>query len=63
MLAAVIAAFLYLRIMVSMWLSEPAATERRTIPAATGVAIAATVGVTLVIGFVPSALLNLLFFP
>jgi NADH-quinone oxidoreductase subunit N len=58
MLAAVIAAFLYLRIMVSMWLSEPASTERRVIPAATGVAIAVTVAVTLVVGFVPSALLN-----
>jgi NADH-quinone oxidoreductase subunit N len=58
MLAAVIAAFLYLRIMVSMWLSEPASTERRTIPFASGIAIAATVAVTLVVGFVPSALLN-----
>jgi NADH-quinone oxidoreductase subunit N len=59
MLAAVIAAFLYLRIMVSMWLSEPASTDRRTIPAATGVAIAATVAVTLVVGFVPSALIGI----
>jgi NADH-quinone oxidoreductase subunit N len=59
MLAAVIAAFLYLRIMVSMWLSEPASTERREIPAASGIAIAVTVAVTLVVGFVPSALLNL----
>jgi NADH-quinone oxidoreductase subunit N len=59
MLAAVIAAFPYLRIMVSMWLSEPPLTERRTIPAATGVAISITVAVTLVVGFVPSALLNL----
>jgi NADH-quinone oxidoreductase subunit N len=57
MLAAVIAAFLYLRIMVSMWLSEPASTERREIPAASGIAITATVAVTLVVGFVPSALL------
>jgi NADH-quinone oxidoreductase subunit N len=59
MLAAVIAAFLYLRIMVSMWLSEPASTERREIPAASGIAIAVTVALTLVVGFVPSALLNL----
>jgi NADH-quinone oxidoreductase subunit N len=57
-LAAVIAAILYLRIMVSMWLSEPSLTERRTVPAATGVVIAATVAVTLVVGFVPSALLK-----
>jgi NADH-quinone oxidoreductase subunit N len=59
MLAAVIAAFLYLRIMVSMWLSEPASTERREVPTASGIAIAATVAVTLVVGFAPSALLNL----
>jgi NADH:ubiquinone oxidoreductase subunit 2 (subunit N) len=45
--------------MVSMWLSEPASTERREIPAASGIAIAVTVAVTLVVGFVPSALLNL----
>jgi hypothetical protein len=44
--------------MVSMWLSEPASTERRTIPFASGIAIAGTVAVTLVVGFVPSALLN-----
>jgi NADH-quinone oxidoreductase subunit N len=65
MLAAVIAAFLYLRIMVSMWLSEPASTEHREVPTASGIAIAVTVAVTLVVGFVPSALLNLssLLFP
>ena len=58
MLAAVIAAFLYLRIMVSMLLSEPASTERREIPAASGIAIAVTVAITQVDGFVHSALLN-----
>jgi NADH-quinone oxidoreductase subunit N len=58
MLAAVIAAFLYLRIMVSMWLSEPASTERREIPAASSIAIAVTVAVTLVVGFVPSLVLG-----
>jgi NADH-quinone oxidoreductase subunit N len=58
MLAAVIAAFLYLRIMVSMWLSEPASTERREIPTAPSVAIAVTVAVTMAVGFVPSALLD-----
>jgi hypothetical protein len=41
-----------------MWLSEPASTERREIPTASGIAIAATVTVTLVVGFVPSALIN-----
>jgi NADH:ubiquinone oxidoreductase subunit 2 (subunit N) len=44
--------------MVSMWLSEPASTERREVPTASGIAIAVTVAVTLVVGFVPSALLN-----
>jgi NADH-quinone oxidoreductase subunit N len=58
MLAAVIAAFLYLRIMVSMWLSEPASTERREIPAASGIAIAVTVAATLVVGFIPSLVLS-----
>ena len=58
MLTAVIAAFLYLRIMVSMWLSEPASTEQREIPTASGIAIAVTVAITLVVGFVPSALLD-----
>jgi NADH-quinone oxidoreductase subunit N len=57
MLAAVIAAFLYLRIMVSMWLSEPVSTEHRAIPTASGIAIAVTVAITLVVGFVPSILL------
>jgi NADH-quinone oxidoreductase subunit N len=58
MLAAVIAAFLYLRIMVSMWLSEPASTERREVPTASGIAIAVTVAVTLVVGFIPSLVLG-----
>jgi NADH:ubiquinone oxidoreductase subunit 2 (subunit N) len=44
--------------MVSMWLSEPALTERREIPAALGIAIAVTVAVTLVVGFIPSTLLD-----
>jgi hypothetical protein len=48
-----------------MWLSEPASTEHREVPTASGIAIAVTVAVTLVVGFVPSALLNLssLLFP
>jgi NADH:ubiquinone oxidoreductase subunit 2 (subunit N) len=44
--------------MVSMWLSEPASTERREIPAASSIAIAVTVAVTLVVGFVPSLVLG-----
>lgn len=59
MLAAVIAAFLYLRIMVSVWLEEPAGgTERAAIPFATGLAVLATVVFTLVVGVWPDWLLG-----
>jgi len=57
MVSAVIAAFLYLRIMISMWVSEPEAGDEARepirIPLSTGIAIAASVGFTLVVGFVP----------
>jgi NADH-quinone oxidoreductase subunit N len=58
MLAAVIAAFLYLRIMVSMWLVE--STTSRDIAATISVkaAVAVCVGATLVLGFFPSLLLQ-----
>jgi len=58
MLAAVIAAFLYLRIMVSMWLAE--STTSRDVAATFSVkaAVAVCVGVTLVLGFFPSLLLQ-----
>jgi NADH-quinone oxidoreductase subunit N len=69
MVAAVIAAFLYLRIMVSVWLSdetssdatEPGAGEPdRTlrIPVGAGVAIAAAAGFTLVVGVLPGWLIS-----
>jgi NADH:ubiquinone oxidoreductase subunit 2 (subunit N) len=44
--------------MVSMWLSEPASTERREIPTGSGIAIAVTVAITLVVGFIPSLVLS-----
>ena len=51
MVASVIAAFLYLRIMVSMWVTDPesgdAAREPIRVPAWTGVALALSVGFTL----------------
>lgn len=59
MVAAVIAAFLYLRIMVSMWLAEPdedAPPVRVSVGAA--LAIVAAVGFTLVVGIVPGWLLD-----
>ena len=58
MVSAVIAAFLYLRIMVSMWLNAPADESPLKIPIASGLAIAFAVVVTLVVGFVPGWLLD-----
>ena len=59
MLAAVIAAFLYLRIMVSMWL-RPADdnAEAVTVPGLSGIAIAGAVGFTLAIGIYPQWVLS-----
>jgi len=58
MLAAVIAAFLYLRIMVSMWLSD--GSDSQEISATLGVkaAIVVCVGATLALGFFPGMLLQ-----
>jgi NADH-quinone oxidoreductase subunit N len=62
MVSAVIAAFLYLRIMISMWITtpEPAdeALEPVRIPFATGLAILVSVGFTLLVGFFPGWLLD-----
>ena len=62
MVSAVIAAFLYLRIMISMWIAdaEPGddAREPVVVPALLGVAIALAVAFTLVIGFLPNALID-----
>jgi len=58
MLAAVIAAFLYLRIMVSMWLSEGAASREVAATFSVKASIALCVGATLVLGFFPSLLLQ-----
>jgi NADH-quinone oxidoreductase subunit N len=63
MLSAVIAAFLYLRIMVSMWVADPQAgddaREAVRVPALLGVAIALAVVFTIVIGVVPGWLIDL----
>lgn len=58
MVAAVVAAYLYLRIMVSMWLEEPTDESRLEIPATVGVVVAVAVAFTLVVGFLPGWLLN-----
>jgi NADH-quinone oxidoreductase subunit N len=59
MVCAVIAAFVYLRIMVSMWLSDSATTEKISVPMLSRVAIGLAVAFTLLIGFLPSLILDL----
>ncbi len=61
MLASVIAAFLYLRIMVSTWILDAPADDGReqvAIPFSSGVAIATAVAFTLLVGIVPGWLLD-----
>jgi len=60
MLAAVIAAFLYLRIMVSMWLSEGTASREVSVAFSTRLAIGMCVGASIVLGILPSLLLQFL---
>ena len=59
MLAAVIAAFLYLRIMVSMWLSDGSTSQEAPATLSVKAAIALCVVATLVFGFFPSLLLQI----
>jgi NADH-quinone oxidoreductase subunit N len=58
MLAAVIAAFLYLRIMVSMWLSDGATSHDISVAFSTRLAIGLCVGATVVFGVFPSLVLQ-----
>jgi NADH-quinone oxidoreductase subunit N len=60
MVASVVAAFVYLRIMVAAWMAEPAEEGRGPvrIPMSTGVAITAAVAFTLVVGIFPEWLLE-----
>jgi NADH-quinone oxidoreductase subunit N len=62
MLSSVVAAFLYLRIMVSAWMADaPAegeALEPVRVPLSTGLAITAAVAFTLVVGIFPEWLLE-----
>jgi len=59
MVSAVIAAYLYLRIMVSMWLSESAAPAPLSFGRVSRFAMLLSVVVALVLGVVPSVLLRL----
>jgi NADH-quinone oxidoreductase subunit N len=62
MLASVIAAFLYLRIMISMWVADPEtgdeARERVRVPIGTAVALVAAVGFTIAVGVFPGWLID-----
>ncbi len=58
MVTAVIAAFVYLRIMVKMWLGEPAGDARLAVPLSAGLAITGAVVFTLVVGIVPGWLID-----
>ena len=58
MVAAVIGAYLYLRIAVSMWLEEPASEDEITVDPAVVAVTAIAVIATLVIGFFPELLLQ-----
>jgi len=58
MVAAVVAAFLYLRIMVSMWLHDPADDSPVRVPVAASVAIAAAALFTIGVGLSPNWLID-----
>ena len=58
MVAAVIGAYLYLRIAVSMWLEEPASDSEISVDPAVVIVIVVSVAATLVVGFFPELLLQ-----
>lgn len=58
MVAAVVAAYLYLRIMVSMWLEDPADDSPLEVPRIVGAVVGLAVAFTLLVGFLPGWLLN-----
>lgn len=59
MVTAVIAAYLYLRIIVSMWLSEPKEASRLQIGVAERTVLAVVVVITVMVGVLPSGILRL----
>jgi NADH-quinone oxidoreductase subunit N len=59
MVSAVIAAFLYLRVMYTMWTSDPIeGAQRVVVPFSAGMAIAAAVAFTIVVGVFPGWLID-----
>jgi NADH-quinone oxidoreductase subunit N len=58
MVAAVIGAYLYLRIAVSMWLEEPESESEISVDPAVVIVIVVSVAATLVVGFFPELLLQ-----
>jgi NADH-quinone oxidoreductase subunit N len=58
MVAAVIGAYLYLRIAVSMWLEEPESDSEISVDPAVAVVIVVSVVATLIVGFFPELLLH-----
>jgi NADH-quinone oxidoreductase subunit N len=58
MVGAVIGAFLYLRIVVSMWMEEPTTDEVLEIPSVISVVIGISVAFTLIVGFFPNIVLH-----
>ncbi len=58
MVAAVIAAFLYLRIMVSMWLKPADTDDAVAVPGLTAVAVGIAAVVTIAVGVYPQWLLD-----
>lgn len=58
MVAAVVAAFLYLRIMVNMWLADAEDDSSLPIPLSAGLAIGAAAAFTLVVGIIPGWLID-----
>jgi NADH-quinone oxidoreductase subunit N len=62
MLASVIAAFLYLRIMISMWITDAEAgddaREQVRVPVSSGIAIVLAVGFTILVGIAPGWIIS-----
>jgi len=54
----VIAAYLYLRIMVSMWLADSSSAKPLELSVASRLALLATVAITTMLGVLPSSILS-----
>jgi NADH-quinone oxidoreductase subunit N len=58
MVGAVIGAFLYLRIMVSMWMEDATDSNEIVVPRGVAVVIATSVAVALILGFFPDIIID-----